>query len=59
MKHTDFPLCPNLYTKEDVPDYNGRLFRNLAILESRLIAEGESLVSAQEVVGIIREIMEV
>lgn len=59
MKAINSSICPRIYVKEDVPNSEGRMFRNLAILEGRLADKGNRLVPAAEMALIVREIMEI
>ena len=59
MKTINSSICPRIYVKEDVPDSEGRMFRNLAILEGRLADKGNRLVPAAEIALVVREIMEI
>ena len=59
MKQTNIKLCPKLKTKEDIPSFEGRMFANIAILESRLASLKDQKVPASEVAKLLRMIMEV
>ena len=63
MRQTNIALCPRLKVREDVPDFEGRMFANVAILQSRLETaykfDGKELVSAKDVADILNMILEV
>ena len=63
MRKTDIALCPDLKTQADIPDFDERIFRNIATLSGRLESawrfEGKETVSAREVAEILDMILEV
>ena len=62
MRQTNIVLCPQLKVKEDIPNFERRMFANIAILQSRLEVahlSGQKLVPTDEVAKLLNMILEV
>ncbi|MBP3701584.1 MAG: hypothetical protein J6I64_06825 [Lachnospiraceae bacterium] len=62
MKKTNIALCPELYTEEDEPNSEWRLFKNVSRLQTKVdgvCMNGEGVVSAKDVSELLWMIMEI